>query len=193
MNRAVSIIMRVTSKDKILEHAARLFYRQGIRGTQVEQIIAEADVAKRTFYKHFPSKRDVVLAFLEKRHENWMTWFQEAVERNAPAGEARLLGMFTVLKDWFQSPLYFGCAFLNTSTEIRDARQSERQLSRRHKAEMDQLIGKWLEEANYVAPYLAQQLGLLVDGAIIRAQCFSDPEYADYAHAICEQLLSQAE
>jgi len=68
-----------SARDRILETAQRLFYRHGIRAVGVDRIIAESGVAKMSFYRHFPSKRDLVIAFLERRHRFWMDWFTRRV------------------------------------------------------------------------------------------------------------------
>src|SRR6218665_2250806 len=63
------------ARDRILVTAHQLFYRDGIRATGIDRIIAESGVAKLTFYRHFPSKDDLVLAFLDYRHDRWLAWF----------------------------------------------------------------------------------------------------------------------
>ena len=70
--------------DRILAVAAELFYAEGLRATGVDTIIVKAGVAKATFYKHFPTKDDLVLAFLERRDRDWRAWLEERVEALSP-------------------------------------------------------------------------------------------------------------
>lgn len=94
-----------SARDRILETAQRLFYRYGIRAAGVDRIIAESGVAKMSFYRHFPSKKDLVVAFLERRHRFWMDWFtrrvQELAENRTSPGLAVLAD---ALQEWFSEP-----------------------------------------------------------------------------------------
>ncbi|WLQ13363.1 TetR/AcrR family transcriptional regulator [Hahella aquimaris] len=181
--------MKVSAREKIIESAYRLFYRQGLRATQVDQVIQESEVAKRTFYKHFPSKQDVVMDALQERHQRWMQWFTDRVEALNPPGKERVLGIFDALREWFDDPEFRGCAFLNVTAEIYDAQEPERELARRHKQDMDEKVAQWLREAGVEDADLARQIGMLIDGAIIRAQCFGDADYAGAARSLCATLI----
>ena len=71
----------LSARDRILGTAHDLFYRDGIRATGIDRLIAESGVTKVTFYRHFPSKNDLVRAFLDLRHARWMAWFVDALGR----------------------------------------------------------------------------------------------------------------
>ncbi len=72
------------ARERILATAYRLFYREGIRATGIDKVIAEAGgVTKVTFYRHFPSKDALILAYLELRHQRWMDWFVDSLDRHA--------------------------------------------------------------------------------------------------------------
>ncbi len=72
----------MSARDRILQTAHDLFYRDGIRATGIDRIIAEAQVTKVTFYRHFPSKNALVGAYLDYRHALWMGWFADALHRH---------------------------------------------------------------------------------------------------------------
>ena len=76
----------LSARERILHTAYRLFYRDGIRATGIDAVIADARVTKVTFYRHFPSKDALIIAFLELRHHRWMQWFREALTRHAASG-----------------------------------------------------------------------------------------------------------
>lgn len=92
-----------------------------MRAVGVDRIIAEANVTKRTFYRHHPSKEHLVLAFLEERWRRWThDWLEAAVERSAPDPPDRTLAVFDVLDEWFHRPDYEGCSFIRTLHEVPD-------------------------------------------------------------------------
>src|SRR5262245_10312606 len=78
------------ARNRILETADRLFYRQGIRAVGIDRVIAEADVAKATLYAHFPSKDDLIVATLRRREESVRAFFRSAAERSGKRTRAKL-------------------------------------------------------------------------------------------------------
>ena len=153
------------AKERILLAAHALFYGDGIRATGVDRVIAEAGVTKVTFYRHFPSKNGLVLAFLEYRHEHWMAWFAAALERHGGSVGA----LVPTLAEWFASADFRGCAFINSVGELGDALPEVRELARRHKQNMTDAIEKLLPPSAMREQY-AQAIAVAVDGAIVRAQ-----------------------
>jgi AcrR family transcriptional regulator len=165
------------ARQRILEAAHELFYRDGIRATGVDRVIAAAGVTKVTFYRHFPGKSDLVLAFLEHRHAQWMAWFTGALARHRARGHAGCDAIAPALAEWLRRKDYRGCAFINTASEIGagDARAME--VSRRHKREMRQAIAGLLPRSRASAR-LASAAAQAVDGAIVRAQIDGAPAAA---------------
>src|ERR1700756_2978862 len=90
------------ARQRILETADRLFYQDGIRAVGIDRIIAEADVAKMSLYKHFPSKDDLILAVLKHREETALEFFRSSMERHAKKTKNPLRAFFAALKDWFE-------------------------------------------------------------------------------------------
>ncbi|SON53668.1 mycofactocin system transcriptional regulator [Hartmannibacter diazotrophicus] len=161
---------KLPARDRILLAAHDLFYAEGIRATGIDRIIAEAGVTKVTFYRHFPSKNDLILAFLDYRHERWMAWFKGALARNAHLGGGALV---PALGEWFAREDFRGCAFINTVVEVGGTIPEAREVSRRHKEDMTAAIADILPEAPD-RQATAKALALVVDGAIIRAQYEGD-------------------
>lgn len=161
------------ARERILLAAHDLFYREGIRATGVDRVIAASGVAKLTFYRHFPSKNDLIRAFLERRHRNWMDWFVDALQRHG--GDARAL--VPALAEWFGDANYRGCAFINTVGELAGDLPEVSETARRHKDEMADAIAGLLPDSPQRSA-LAQALAVAVDGAIIRAQYDPTPEVA---------------
>ena len=151
--------------DRILVKAHDLFYRDGIRATGIDRIIAESGVSKKTFYRYYPSKNDLILKFLEYRHRNWMRWFEEALERHGRTDEA----IVPALEEWFRSETYRGCAFINAAVELGTTFPEAVELSRRHKADMTEIIRRVLPHSPTTADD-ARALAIAVDGAIVGVQ-----------------------
>jgi AcrR family transcriptional regulator len=159
------------ARERILLTAHDLFYRDGIRATGIDSVIELAGVTKVTFYRHFRSKNALIVAYLEYRHERWMRWFTAALQRHG----GTLQALVPAMAEWFRSPEYRGCAFINGVSEIAPALPQVTEITRGHKAEMQQAIAALLPPSRR-RESLARSLALVVDGSIVQAQFCSDPE-----------------
>src|ERR1700694_1500349 len=92
---------RSSARERILETAYELFSRHGIQAVGVDTIVAEAHVAKMTLYRYFPSKQDLVLAFLDLREQRWThEWLEAGIERMPGTSQERVLSVFDLLGSW---------------------------------------------------------------------------------------------
>ncbi len=164
-----------SARERILFAAHDLFYRDGVRATGVDRVIAAAGVAKLTFYRHFPSKDDLVRAFLAHRHERWMNWFADALARHRAeqtdierAGDP-LAPLLRALEDWLRDPEFRGCAFINVVAELGGAFPETRAIAAAHKQEMTAAIATLLDGRRDAAQ-AAEAASLAFDGAVVRAQ-----------------------
>ena len=179
------------ARDRILEVASRLFYQHGIRAVGVDTIIAQADVAKMTFYKHFKSKDLLVLEFLKCRDELWRAWFESTVSRIAPKVEDRPLAIFDALEERFARKDFRGCAFINTMVEMADGDHMAHQAAAEHKQKVLRIVRSLLSEAGVKKPQeLAHSFLLLMDGAIVTAVRERKPGSAKAAKRIATSILS---
>jgi len=162
------------ARDRILHTAHELFYANGIRATGIDRVIAESGVTKVTFYRHFPSKDDLVREFLDHRHARWMAWFVDALGRRGAherVGNARaLLLLADVMAEWFADPAFRGCAFINSVAEVGGSVAGAVERAREHKREMTEVIAGLLPAESPSRMALAQAAALGVDGAIVKAQ-----------------------
>nr|WP_203454569.1 TetR/AcrR family transcriptional regulator [Jiangella aurantiaca] len=107
------------ARERMLAASYDLFSRRGIRAVGVDEVIARSGVAKATFYRHFRSKDDLVLAFLERREQEWTIGLVKSEsERRGSTPEERLLAIFDVFDDWFRSEGFDGCSFINVLLEM---------------------------------------------------------------------------
>lgn len=168
----------LSARDRIVLTAHDLFYQEGIRATGVDRIIAQAGVTKVTFYRHFPSKQDLILAFLAYRHERWIGWFEQALQRFGKQAKYKgIKALLPTLHEWFSDASFRGCAFINSATELGGSQPEVLSIVQQHKADMIALIAQRLPESA-TRPVQAFAIGLAVDGAIVRAQCDAQPEAA---------------
>lgn len=178
-------------RERILDCAAALFYRDGIRATGIDRIIADAGVAKMSLYNQFGSKDELVLAFLEQRDARWMEWLEKrvALER---APDKRLAALFEAMHEWFSSADFRGCAFINASVESADEKSPATQVALRHKARLRQFIEALARAARMRKPdELSWALLLLIEGAIVTAQMEGRPDAARRAKKAALTLLGQ--
>ncbi|CAN7276088.1 TetR/AcrR family transcriptional regulator [Variovorax paradoxus] len=167
-------IPALPARERILLTAHDLFYADGIRATGIDRVIAASGVTKVTFYRHFPSKDDLVREFLDHRHARWMAWFVDALgrrgahERTGDAGALLLLA--DAMAEWFADPAFRGCAFINAVAEVGGSVEGAAERAREHKREMVEVIAGLLPAALPARMALAQAAALGVDGAIVKAQ-----------------------
>ena len=172
-------------RERILHTAHDLFYREGIRATGIDRVIAESGVAKVTFYRQFASKDDLILAFLDYRHERWMAWFVDALARHGGTPAA----IAPALAEWFSGPDYRGCAFLNSVGELGPAQPAVLAATRRHKQDMTGAVTRLMTPAPGRAR-TARALALAIDGAIVQAQFHESPGAALDALATVTKALA---
>jgi AcrR family transcriptional regulator len=159
------------ARERILEAAYTLFSRHGTRAVGIDRIIAEAGIAKMTLYRHFASKEELILAFLELREERWTRdWLQAEVMSRGTTPAERLLAIFDVFGEWFASPEYDRCAFVTTLLEVEDREHAVHRASVEHLANIRDFLKGLLKEARVKDPdHVARQWHILMKGSIVAA------------------------
>jgi len=180
------------ARQRILDTAYELFSHRGIRAVGVEEVISRADVAKATLYRHFPSKDDLVLAFLEQREDRWTRQLVEAGARErGTTAEERLLAIFDVFHDWFQLDDFEGCSFINVLLETGDREHPVGRASAEHLENIRTIVRTLAEEADLRDPAaFALSWHLLMKGAIVQA-AEGDRQAAQRAKTIGRLVLEQ--
>ncbi|QWI73010.1 TetR/AcrR family transcriptional regulator (plasmid) [Bacillus mycoides] len=183
--------MRKNKKTHILDVATELFYRDGIQATGVDKIVAEAGVAKMTMYNHFPSKDDLVLAYLEKRDKEWRSWFEQSVNELATTPKDKIIAIFDVLDSWFKCPDFNGCAFLNTAAEFTGVSHPFHEASHKHKKLVKEFILDIVKSTG-ILDYkeMADCIYFLVEGAIVTELLYQKGDSAVKAKVGANLLLS---
>jgi AcrR family transcriptional regulator len=178
------------ARQRLLETADRLFYREGIRAVGIDRIVAEAGVAKMTLYTHFPSKDDLILAVLMDREEQVIEFFRTAIAQHGRKTKNRLRAFFAALKEWFESREFRGCAFINATVELADPGHAGSEYARCQKERFTAMLRQIIEESlGEAAARRTQAVALLVEGAIVTAQIQGTSAAADVAREAALELM----
>lgn len=173
---------RPSRRDDVIKTAINLFSKHGFNGTGVDMIMREAKVSKKTMYTYFRSKDELILAALQHYDGLFRNSFMKQVDKAAKTPEKRLIAMFDVAKVWFMQDNFFGCMFINAVGEYSDADTPIRNISVHFKAQMRDFIRELCVQAGAKdADGLADELALLLEGAIVTAQVGKKPAAADIA------------
>jgi AcrR family transcriptional regulator len=159
------------ARERVLAAAYDLFSHRGVRGVGVDSIIASAGVAKMTFYRHFPAKENLVLAFLQRREDLWtLGWLEAQVTNRAAAPAQRLLAIFDVFDEWFRRDDFEGCSFINVLLETAEPGNPVRQASATHLARIRDFLQRLAREAGVSRPDdFARKWHILMKGSIVAA------------------------
>ncbi|WP_198117994.1 TetR/AcrR family transcriptional regulator [Massilia rhizosphaerae] len=182
-----------SARDRILDTAKRLFYRDGFRATGIDRIVAESGVAKMSLYRHFASKDDLIAAFLDWRHEHWTAWFTAAVDARLARGEG-LAAVADVLGEWFGQDDFRGCAFINAVAETGatdDPRHRDQAV--RHKRDLERYLATAAARLGLGTPErVAEEAMLCVEGMIVRAQMGFDLRIVDAGRRLLARVERDA-
>lgn len=180
------------ARERILETAFRLFYARGIRAVGVDLIIAESGVAKATFYKHFPSKDTLVVAYLDKVDGLWTGQLHAAAEVAGADPADQLVGLFDALGTACRRDGYRGCAFINAAAESQPGTAVHDRTIAHKRA-----VLAWVTELATAAGArdpgaLARGLTLLLDGGLAEGALSADPTAAAAAQESARALVAAA-
>ncbi|MBD3887636.1 TetR/AcrR family transcriptional regulator [Phormidium tenue FACHB-886] len=178
------------ARQQILETASQLFYQKGIQHVGINEVIAESGVAKRTLYRWFPSKDQLIEEVMKHRAAQWIRWFEDAVADKGGTAKERLLATFDVLQGWYAQPDFRGCPFINAVLEIADASHPVHQISVQLREVIRTYIMQLASEAGVRDPAsFSQQYLLLIGGASLMATIEGNPSGAQYARNALSVLI----
>jgi AcrR family transcriptional regulator len=181
-----------SARDRILNAAYDLFSRHGLQAVGINAVVEHSGVAKRTLYRHFASKDELIVAFLRMREERWTKeWLLKEVEERATDPEERLLAVFDVFHEWFQDDELEGCSFVNVLLEVENRASPVRQASIKHLAAIRGFLEDLAIEAGVERPDdFARRWHILMKGSIVAAQ-EGDREAARRAQEIGQVVLAR--
>ncbi|MBB5932870.1 TetR/AcrR family transcriptional regulator [Streptomyces echinatus] len=187
---------RRPARERLLAAAARRFYADGVAATGIDTITAEAGVAKMSLYNNFSSKADLVRAYLDARHEEWLGLYRARLER-ARGPRDGVLAVFDAYADhaaFAYEHGFRGCGLLNAAAEL-PAGDEGRSVVRAHKEEVERLIAGHLEQLLPDRPdaarTTAEHLAFLLEGAMARAGLEGDGDRLRRARSLAADLLDR--
>ena len=181
-----------TPREKIFQTASRLFYQNGYRAVGVDTIAAESGIGKMTLYRHFPSKDDLIIAYLKDSDESFWSNFEQIIG-DAPSAREKLLAFFHALQEYVNTPACYGCPFLNVASEYPETDYPGHQTAIEHKQSVRARFRQLAGEAGAKNPeVLADQLFLLMDGAYMAARMFGAKNPASHLADAARILIDSA-
>ena len=179
----------VAPKEKVFQTAGRLFYQHGYRAIGVDTLAAESGIGKMTLYRHYPSKDDLIVAYL--KHSNEVFWRNfEEITKDALTPREKLLAFFLSLQDYVSTAACYGCPFLNVATEYPETDHPGHQIALAHKESVRARFRELAKEAGAPEPkVLADQLFLLMDGAYMAARMFGPKNPASHLASAARTLI----
>jgi AcrR family transcriptional regulator len=182
----------LAARDRILASAYELFARHGIRAVGIDRVIKRAEVAKATLYRHFASKDELVLAFLQQREQLWTKdWVEAEARRRGETPEEQLLAIFDLFDEWFQRTDFEGCSFINVLLEMNDRTSRIGSASAEHLGNIRSIIRQLATEAGLSDPeQFAHSWHILMKGSIVAAG-EGDAQAAKRAQAMGRLLIAQ--
>ena len=154
------------AQASILEAADELFYPNGVGSVTMAHVRDRSGVSLRRLYSLYPAKSDLITGWLTFRHEQWISWFTDEIERAIDLGAGRVDAVFDTLEAWLTDTGFRGCGFINTLLEMHQLTDDHRCIISDHKQDMTQVL------AEYTADSAA--MAVLVDGAIVQAAIYQN-------------------
>ena len=182
----------VTPKARVFQTAARLFYQFGYRAVGVDTIAADSGVGKMTLYRHYPSKDDLIVAYLKESNAAFWGYFEQST-KDALTPREKLLAFFQGLQNYVTDPACYGCPFLNVATEYPETDYAGHQVALEHKQSVRIRFRQLAKEAGAAKPeVLADQLFLFMDGAYMASRMFDTENPAAHVAEAARVLIDAA-
>ena len=158
-------------RQQVVETAYALFKRAGFHATGIDRIIAEADVAKMTMYRHFPSKDELIVAVLDYRARRFDDQLNQLAQKSITP-EQKIAEIFDWHGRWSRSPDFHGCLFAHALAEFGDPGHPVFEAVARQKNGLRQRMRSILSEVmpRGQAENVAATLLMLIEGATLMAQ-----------------------
>ncbi|NKB71247.1 MAG: TetR family transcriptional regulator [Candidatus Latescibacteria bacterium] len=177
-------------RERLLQAANELFYKEGVQAVGIDRILRHAGAAKASLYTHFQSKDELVAAYLDRRGAQWRQQVLEELEKKGGSPRQRLLLLFDLLATWTCSREFRGCPFINITGELSAPDHPAHAVTRRYRDWLRKLVGRLVAETGLEeVEQTTQSIVILYDGALSGALVDSNREAAAAARWTLEKLL----
>ena len=181
-------------RDAIIAQAFDVFYREGFHAAAVDKLLEGSGISKRTLYKYFATKEDLVRATIDFYHQRMilkLSDFAESSKARNPVG--KILALYDFLHHMIQSGHRMGCYALNAKLEYQDKDQTIESACSAYQLELQDYLRELCEKAGLSqAQTLSRQLLLIFHGAIVNSQVTQAPDAALLAKDLAKSLLESA-
>lgn len=176
------------ARRRVLDTATALFYAEGVHAVGIDRIIAEAGVAKATFYHHFPAKDELVRAYVEQQSQLGQAAIAQLTARSP---RTMLLAIFDLIADAAEQPGYRGCPFINAAAEYPNPDSPVRQTIDKHRRwKQDLLIDLLTQDGSTTPERTANILTTLSDGLLITSHLDKPPNLRELIHDAMTAVLN---
>jgi AcrR family transcriptional regulator len=175
----------ITTRQKILDTASRLFHRQGYHSTGINQIIQESEVAKGGLYHIFKSKEELCIEYLNRRHDYWFAKLNDFTS-GARTTRTKIMAAFDFLYQMNINEDFRGCSFLNILSEIQSSDKLILAVIQKHK---QALRGFFAELLSSDKKDLVDHIYLLFESAIIESKLFRNQWPIEKSKKIIHSIL----
>lgn len=178
-----------SARKRILDVASDLFYREGIRSIGVDTIVEKSDVGKATLYRHFPTKDDLIVAYLEENGNLHWQWFDKVIAQHEGSPKEQLLALIDATMEIMAEPGYRGCAQLNALAEFSEADHPAHRSAVEYKHALRLRLLQLCRKADVDDEVLADHLMLVINGALVSVPLFGSANPAAHLKAIATLLI----
>ena len=177
-------------RQQLIDTALMLFYNKGINTVGINEILQVSGVAKKTLYNHFESKEELIIAALEQKHNNFITWLEDKL-KGSISNEDVVNRLFLGLESWFlnSEPMlgdFHGCFFIKSSAEFSNSNHRISILCRKHKHQVRQVIARTMKNSSAI---LLDAICIMKDGAITSAYVTNDTSAARKSISVLKKLM----
>jgi AcrR family transcriptional regulator len=179
-------------RERVLDTATDLFYREGIRAVGVDTIVEKSGVGKSSLYRHFSTKDDLIVAYLEKQEEHHSKWYDEALAQYEGSPYAQLVAFIDTTIETMMEPGYRGCYLLNALAEISNVNHPAYSYVLKYKESFQMRLSHLTRQAGAQDETLANQLMIVINGALVSVSLVGATIAATQLKMIATQLINSA-
>lgn len=185
-----TMVKKISVKEKILQTARRLFCQVGFHATGITRILDESGVSRRSLYTHYGSKEDLLKAVFQEEANIWFRWFNYDLPQMECSPSERILMLFDLMQDWFDSEDFFGCVFINAVAEHEKSNGWIQEVASNYRDEISAKFQEMVAESGVKDPEtVTEKLNLLIDGAIVGAMITGNGEIAQIGKLAARDIL----
>ena len=185
-----TMVKKISVKEKILQTARRLFCQVGFHATGITRILDESGVSRRSLYTHYGSKENLLKAVFQEEANIWFCWFNYDLPQMECSPSERILMLFDLMQDWFDSEDFFGCVFINAVAEHEKSNGWIQEVASNYRDEISAKFQEMVAESGVKDPEtVTEKLNLLIDGAIVGAMITGNGEIAQIGKLAARDIL----